>query len=96
MYENVLDAKDIAINAIVPQVFILDSFLFLIYINDFSDNLLSNVNSFADDTSLFSVIHDINISVGEQWKVVFNPDASPKIKKNIHLALSLKLTHKNT
>ena len=31
--------------------------LFLIYINDLSDNLLSNPKLFADDTSLFSVLH---------------------------------------
>ena len=30
----------------------------LIYINDLSDNLTSNPNLFADDTSLFSVIND--------------------------------------
>ena len=31
--------------------------LFLIYINDLSDNLLSNPKLFADGTSLFSVLH---------------------------------------
>ena len=30
--------------------------LFLIYINDFVDDLSSNVNLLADDTSLFSIV----------------------------------------
>ena len=36
-----------------PQGFILDSLFFLIYINDLSDDLLSKIKLFADDTSLF-------------------------------------------
>ena len=42
--------------------------LFLIYINDLTEGLLSNARLFADDTSLFSVIHDIQTSANNLIK----------------------------
>ena len=45
-----------------PQGSILGSLLFIIYINDLSNGLSSNAKLFADDTSLFSVVHNINTS----------------------------------
>ena len=41
----------------LPQSSILDSLLFLIYINDLPKDLSSNPKLFADDALLFSVIH---------------------------------------
>ena len=63
--------------------------LFLIYINDLSDGLQRHPKLFADDTSLFATMHNINKATNDlnndltkitkwdfQWKISFNPDIS--------------------
>ena len=42
--------------------------MLLIYINDLTEGLSSNAKLFADDTSLFSVIHDIQTSANNLIK----------------------------
>ena len=84
------------IRAGVPQGSNLGTVLFLIYVNDLPDGLKSECKLFADDTSLFSVVHDISTSASDinndltlisnwafQWKMSFNPDPSKQAQEII-------------
>ena len=83
-------------NAEVPQESILGPLPFLVY--NLADDRLSNEKYFPDDTSLFSVIHDVYTSANEpnngvyqinkwvfQWKISFNPDPSKQAQKTISI-----------
>ena len=50
-----------SIKARFPQGSILGPLRFLIYINDRSECITSNVKLFADDTSIFSTAYNISI-----------------------------------
>ena len=85
---------------------ILGRLLFSIYINDLTEGLSSNARLFADDTSLFSVIRDIQISANNlnkdleriskwatQWKMNFNPDTTKQAQEVIFSRKSKKKVH---
>ena len=63
-YQRVLlngqSSESASIKAGVPQGSILGPLLFLIYINDLSDGIISDVKLFTDDTSLLSTVYSTN------------------------------------
>ena len=78
--------------------------LFLIYINDLTEGLTTNLKLFADDTSLFSVLHDTQTSANDlnkdlkiinnyafQWKLNFNPDPTKQAHKVIFSSKTKKI-----
>ena len=93
------------INSGVPQGSVLGPFLFLIYINELPDGIISMCKVFADNTSLFSKVIEINKSVTElntdlekisqwpyRWKMQFNPDSN---KQANEINFSRKLVSNN-
>ena len=86
------------VSAGVSQGSVLGLIFFLVYINDLAEGLASDVRLFADDTSLFSVVYDEQVSAdilnadlkfiekwAYQWKMQFNPD---KNRQAIQVILS--------
>merc|ERR1712074_171885 len=84
----------------VPQGSVLGPLLFLIYINDRTNGISSNIKLFADDASLFIKVTDIEAAQetlvsdltkittwANQWKMKFNPDIS---KQAVEIVFSNK------
>ena len=94
------------IEAGVPQGSILGPLFFLVYINDLSDGLTSNPKLFADDTSLFFFIHNINSTANDlnsdlmkisnwafQWKMRFNPEPNKQAQEVVFSRKINKIDH---
>ena len=84
----------------------LGPLFFLVYINDLADGLSLNAKLLADNTSLFSVIHNVDTSANElnndlyqinkwafQWKMSFNPDPSKQAQEIIFSGKTKKISH---
>ena len=89
------------ISAGVPQGSVLGPLLFLVYINDLTKGISSNIKLFADDASLFTRVNN-NVNATQerlmrdlekitawahQWKMKFNPDIT---KQAIEVVFSCK------
>ena len=103
---NVQNSSCACVYSGVPQESVLCPLLLLIYINDLSDNFRSNAKLFTDDTSLFSVVHDINTYAKKlnddlkkvndwalRWKKSFNPDLSKQAQEVIFIRKLKRATH---
>ena len=105
MVQNGSHSDYSSIESGVPQGSVPGPLLFLVYINDLERNIKSNVKFFADDTMLFSIVKNPEISANDfnrdldvihlwahQWKLEFNPDP---IKQATEFLFSCKTSNPN-
>jgi hypothetical protein len=94
---NGQNSEWLPVEAGVPQGSILGPLLFLVFINDIIDNIKSDINLFADDTSLLEIVRNRQDSVtilnndlktiyewALRWLMIFNTE------KTVSITFSLK------
>ena len=92
----------------VPQGSVLGPLLFLVYINDLTDNISSDIRLFADDSSLFTCVKGVEQTHEKlekdlqtvkkwayQWKMVFNPNINKQAIEVIFSCKNKRLTTLN-
>ena len=90
----------------VPQRSVLVPLLFLVYINDLPNDILSEMPLFADDSSIFTVVNAIDDTQGKiekdisciniwmyQWEMIFNPDITKQAEEVIFSVKNIKPIH---
>ena len=90
----------------VPQGYVRGPLLLKIYIKYLENDIKSRIRNFADDTSLFTIVKDADISALElnhdlhlisqwacQWKISFNPDPTKQAVQVVFTRKSKQIDH---